>query len=72
MAQPLNDYTNTRGNMRDRGEEELGGLWGGGSPMGEMEGQRKGRRHSSGCDRHDGVGMVGLAPKLNNKWQISH
>lgn len=72
MAQPLNDYTNTRGNMLDRGEEELGGL-GGMSPMGEMEEQRKGRRrHSSGCDRHDGVGMIGLAPKLNNKWQISH
>lgn len=41
MAQPLNDYTNTRGNMRDRGEEELGGLWGGGRPWGKWKDREK-------------------------------
>lgn len=41
MAQPLNDYTNTRGNMLDRGEEELGGLWGACRPWGKWKDREK-------------------------------
>lgn len=71
MAQPLTDGTNTRGNMLDR-DEEPGRVCVGDAPHGGNGTEKGQKTHSSGCDRHEGIGMVGLAPQLNSKWQISH